>query len=423
MRILVTAIGSRGDVQPVLSLARALREAGHAPIVSAPPDFAGWAAELGLPFEPAGATIEAILKENADAMGSNPVTLGRAIREILVQHTPGMLQQILDCADGVDAIVSAHQFLARTAAEILGLPLVGVMYQPTLVRSAHHPPMIARWQHGPRLLNRALWWAAEAMSSRIFVEPINRERKRHGLAPVASFERHVFHGVPYMLACDPVVAPAPPDWNDVDITTTGPWFYEDAAPLPGDVIEFLEAGPPPVYVGFGSMVSGDPARATRAILEGVAGRRVLLSKGWAGLGDGVESGSVKVVHEPMPHAKLFPRVAAVIHHGGSGTTATALRAGVPQVIVPHLMDQYYYGHRLEKLGLAPAAIPVRKLTAARLDRAIEAAIGLPPSAREEAAERLRPGEGLKRAVAFVEDRVGRERGVSRYAVNASLSSA
>jgi vancomycin aglycone glucosyltransferase len=407
LRFLVAAMGSRGDVQPALSLALALRDAGHDVRVSAPPDFAQWAGELGLAFASSGASIEAILKQNADRMGGNPLTLGRAIREILLQHVPEMTERTLAAAQGVDAIVSANQFLSRTVAEVLRVPFMGVIYAPTLIRSASHPPMIARWQGAPGWINRLLWKVTDRMASRIFVEPINIERAKLGLAAVESFEGHIFGGVPYMLACDPVLAPAPPDWSHVDVTVTGPWYYDDPSPLDEDVSAFLDAGPPPVYVGFGSMVSEDAAAATRAIVAGASasGRRVLLSKGWAGLGSDVPAERVKVVKGPMPHAKLFPRVAVVVHHGGSGTTSAALRAGVPQVIVPHIMDQYYFAHRLKVLGIAPAAIPVRKLTSARLAAAIDAALALPPAPRLQAAERLRPADGLRRAVGLIEQRM------------------
>lgn len=408
MRILIAAMGSRGDVQPALALAVALGNAGHEVRVSAPPDFAAWAGQLGLEFASAGINMQETLQQYADRMGGNPLALARAIREILMQHVPEMMERTIAASKGVDVIVSANQFLARTAAEVFAVPFFGVIYTPTLIRSSSHPPLIARWQSAPGWINRLLWRVTDHVASRTFVEPINIERVKRGLARVQSFERHIFGGVPYMLACDAVLAPAPPDWSHLDVTTTGPWYYDDPSPLDENVSAFLAAGPPPVYVGFGSMVTEDAAAATRAIVAGAgaSGRRVLLSKGWAGLGDGAPSDRVMVVNGPLPHAKLFPRVAAVVHHGGSGTTSAALRAGVPQVIVPHFLDQYYFAHRLKALGIAPSAIPVRKLTPSRLAVAIDAALALPSAPRLEAAERLRPAGGLERAVALIKERVG-----------------
>src|SRR5688572_14717121 len=142
MRILVAAMGSRGDVQPALALAQALRQAGHDTVLSAPPDFAGWAAELGLPFVSTGASMEEILQRNAAAMSGNPVKLVGALREIVTQEMPKMMRGLLEAAHGAEVIVAANQFLARSVAELRGIPLIGVCYQPTLIPSAHHPPLI-----------------------------------------------------------------------------------------------------------------------------------------------------------------------------------------------------------------------------------------------------------------------------------------
>jgi vancomycin aglycone glucosyltransferase len=225
-----------------------------------------------------------------------------------------------------------------------------------------------------------------------------------GLAPIANVPKHFRDAIPYLLASDPVLAPAPPDWTQLHVVPTGPWFYDDPQPLDPETEAFIRAGDPPVYVGFGSMVSDDVERLTRAVLEGAgaSGRRLLLSKGWAGLGGGALPPSARVVHGPMPHAKLFPLVAAVVHHGGAGTTAAALRAGVPQVVVPHMADQYHHAYRLATLSLAPPGIPIRRLTAQNLAHAVEATLALPAAPRLAAAQRLREGDGRSRAIAFLE---------------------
>jgi vancomycin aglycone glucosyltransferase len=404
MRILLASIGSRGDVQPALALGVALKAAGHAVIVGAPPDFEAWAQGLGLEFASSGHSMQSLIEENKAAL-TNPLRIGKAIREVLLEHVPPMMARTRAAAEGVDMIVSANHFFARSIAEQRRIPFAAVMYAPTLMRSEYHPPMIGLWQGSPRWVNRIRWRLVNRLANPIFMEPINRERAKMGLPPATNYEEHVCAGVPYMLACDAVVGPAPPDWvGRFDVTVTGPWFYDDPAPLDPEVEAFLDAGPPPVYVGFGSMPSDDAAKATREIVAGASasGRRVLLSAGWAGLGEGEMPANVLAVTGAMPHAKLFPRVAAVVHHGGSGTTSAALRAGAPQVIVPHLLDQFYFAHRLEVLGIAPRAVPVRKLDAKRLAAAVDAAIALPPAPRLEARERLRPADGVQRAAQLVE---------------------
>jgi UDP:flavonoid glycosyltransferase YjiC (YdhE family) len=142
-------------------------------------------------------------------------------------------------------------------------------------------------------------------------------------------------------------------------------------PLPPKLEAFLEAGPPPVYLGFGSMTDPDPARTTRCLLQALerAGLRAVVSEGWAGLGGGALPEGVLAIG-PVSHAALFRRVAAVVHHGGAGTTTTAARAGAPQILVPHVLDQFWWARRVAELGLGPPGIPRRRMNAERLCEAL-----------------------------------------------------
>jgi UDP:flavonoid glycosyltransferase YjiC (YdhE family) len=147
------------------------------------------------------------------------------------------------------------------------------------------------------------------------------------------------------------------------------------APLPDKLRDFLAAGEPPVYVGFGSMTDPDPAASTRLVLDAIAraGVRAVISEGWAGLGGIALPADVMRVGV-VDHASLFQRVSAVIHHGGAGTTTMAARAGAPQILVPHVLDQFHWGRRVERLGLGPPALPRRRLTAADLAAAIHSVL-------------------------------------------------
>lgn len=405
MKATLAAMGSRGDVQPMLALALALQARGHDVVVSAAPDFSGWAAELGLPFASSGTGVQEWLHAHWPEMSSGPRGFLRGLRSIGTELFPQWFAATLRDARGADVLVSASQFASPSVAEKLGIPCVGVAYSPLLLRSRHHPPIFARSQGLPRWANAMLWSISDAVVwGGLLERRINIERRKIGLPAIASGPKHFFEEIPYLLASDPVVAPAAPDWTRFRVAQTGPWFYDDPQPLDPEVEAFLDAGPPPVYVGFGSMVSTDVNALTRAVLEGAgaSGRRVLLSKGWAGLGGGELPATVKVVHGPMPHAKLFPRLAAVVHHGGAGTTATALRAGVPQVIVPHMADQFHHAHRLAALDISAPGIPVKRLDANKLARAIDATLALDPAPRLAAAERLRAGDGVLRAAEFLE---------------------
>jgi vancomycin aglycone glucosyltransferase len=405
MRALITAVGSRGDVQPMLTLALEMRRRGHDVLVHAPSDFEAWAADLGLPFRSSGVNTQEILNQHREAIGGNPIRVIRALRDILFDEMPRAFDQTVEAARGMDVIVTAAQFAAHSVGEALRIPSITMMYAPTVLRSSYHAPLMGKMQGAPRWVNRLRWKLADGAVQWLLGGVLNKERARLGLAPLTNVSRHLFEERPALLACDPVVGPAPPDWNGYDVTVTGPLYYEDAAALDPRVEAFLDAGPPPVYVGFGSMTSPDASRLTHAILEGGRGRRLLLAKGWAGIGGANLPASVMVVDGPMPHAKLFPRVAAVVHHGGSGTTAAALLAGAPQVIVPHIVDQYYFAHRLESLGIAPAGIPIGKLTPERLARAIDATTALPAAPRTQAAARLKDGSGVRLAAQAIEKHV------------------
>lgn len=397
-------MGSRGDIQPALALACGLQAAGHHPIVSAPPDFGDWSRELNLPFVAAGDNAQQLIQSGAADAGGNPIRLIRGFNRIIREQVYLWFTNTLEAARDVEIIISSNQFIARSIAEAVRVPFLCSIYAPTVLRSNSYPPAIIPWQHTPKLLNGPLWWSLEKVLNRL-LPVLNRQRAALGLGSIKNMYKHMFDGAKIFLAADPIIAPLPRDSTRYDVTTTGPWFYEDRADLDPEIDRFINSGSPPIYVGFGSMPSKNPEALTRAVLDGATanGRRVLLSKGWAGLGGGDLPSNVFVAHQPMPHAKLFPRLAAVVHHGGSGTTATAARAGIPQVIVPHLMDQYYFADRMVQLKLAAPPLPIAKLTASGLAAAIECAIKLPPEPRRETARRLQNSNGVQTAVERISD--------------------
>jgi UDP:flavonoid glycosyltransferase YjiC (YdhE family) len=259
--------------------------------------------------------------------------------------------------------------------------------------------MVVPNQSLPRWVNRLAWRGFIAFQEWVLRDDINRERAALGLRPVSDSYHHLITERP-LLAADAPLAPAPDDLS-VPVDQVGYLLPEEETPLPPKLESFLRAGPRPVYLGFGSMMDPDPAGTTRLLLDAVerAGCRAILDSGWAGLGEGPLPDSVFVAGS-LPHAELFPRLAALVHHGGAGTTATAARSGVPQIAIPHLLDQYYWGHRLHLLGVAPPPLPRLKLSASGLAELIAASLDnehLGDRARE-LAESLRSGDPLERAV-------------------------
>jgi UDP:flavonoid glycosyltransferase YjiC (YdhE family) len=204
------------------------------------------------------------------------------------------------------------------------------------------------------------------------------------------------------------VVPVPPDWPD-DVHVTGYWFRDPdpAWTLPPALAAFLAAGPAPVYLGFGSMPDADPAGLVAALVGGArrAGHRMVLHSGWSRLrATGLLDDDVLVVDD-VPHSLLFPRMAAVVHHGGAGTTAAALRAGVAAVVIPLFADQFFWGRRVAALGAGAAPIARERLTDARLAAALAVAVGRRDGARR-LAEELAAEAGVAQAVALLEERVG-----------------
>jgi UDP:flavonoid glycosyltransferase YjiC (YdhE family) len=212
--------------------------------------------------------------------------------------------------------------------------------------------------------------------------------------------------MPILYGYSPSVLPPPADWG-TSIHVTGYWFLdpeEDWTPPPA-LVEFLQAGPPPVYVGFGSMSHRKPKETADLILKALAqaGQRAILLSGWSGM-QAIETPESVFAIDSVPHAWLFPRVAAVVHHGGAGTTAAGLRAGAPSVIVPFFGDQPFWGQRVAELGVGPTPISRKKLTVERLAQAIHQA-ATDPGMRQRASwlgANIRAEDGIARAVAVVE---------------------
>jgi sterol 3beta-glucosyltransferase len=220
------------------------------------------------------------------------------------------------------------------------------------------------------------------------------------------FNADCVRGVPILCGYSPAVIPPPPDWGDA-VHVTGYWFSdpaEDWTPSPA-LLDFLQAGAPPVYVGFGSMSTRKPEETAELVLAALerAQQRAIILSGWSGLHTADAPDSVFML-DAAPFSWLFPRVAAVVHHGGAGTTAAGLRAGVPSVVIPFFGDQPYWGQRIADLGVGPVPIARKKLTVERLAQAIGAAAG-DPAMRQRAAElgaRIRAEDGIARAVAVVQ---------------------
>jgi vancomycin aglycone glucosyltransferase len=402
MRIALAADGTRGDIHPMLALARGLVRRGHDVVMCAPPNFAEDVAACDLDFRPVGADVRAYLEERAGKLHAGSLTSlaegQRYVREVVGIQMRGLAEAI-GRADWV--LGAGSQFAASSAAEALGARYRLVAYCPSLLRSPDQTPFAVPRAGLPRLANRLAWWGVGAVVKLGLGRAIDSARVSLGLAPAHDHYR-LLAGERPALAAEPILAPLARDLER-DVVTIGCLHPFEPQLLPEKLLDFLEAGEPPVYVGFGSMPDPDPAAATRTVLDAVerAGVRAVISQGWAGLGrTPLPEGVMEI--GPVCHASLFSRVAAVVHHGGAGTTTTAARAGAPQILVPHLFDQFHWARRIERLGLGPPPLPRRRLRAESLAEALgclrdnetlaERAAGIGARLRADLAARCDPAE-------------------------------
>ncbi len=357
--MLLSTIGSRGDVQPLVALASQLTALGQEVRLCVPPDFQDWIAGLGLPVTPVGPELRKMTAASPPA-GSAAPSLERR-RQLAEATVATQFETIAAAAEGCDFIVAATalQIAARSVAEKMGIPYVFVAYCPIVLPSPHHappplPPIPGQTPAPATADNRELWDRDAERFNDLFGSALNSHRASIGLAPISDARSYVFTDRPW-LAADPALAPWP-DPTDRSVFQTGAWILPDGRPLSREVEMFLEAGEPPVYFGFGSMRA--PQDLSRVMVESARalGHRAIVSSGWAGLSL-ADSARDWLVIEEINQQTLFKRVAAVVHHGGAGTTTTAALAGAPQVVIPQLYDQHYWAQRIQRLGIGAAHAP------------------------------------------------------------------
>jgi vancomycin aglycone glucosyltransferase len=348
MRVLLSTIGSRGDVQPLVALAVQLRALGQDVHLCVPPDFREWIEGLGFTVTPIGPELRALTASPAAA--AKPLTPDQ-LRQLGEQSVVTQFATIGEAARGCDVVVGATalQIAAPSIAEHLGVPYVFAAFCPAVLPSAHHPPIVMHIRGDvdppPDADNRALWAKDAQRWNATWAAILNSCRGRLGLAPVENVLGYVLTAHPW-LAADPTLGPR----SDDDVFQTGAWLVDDDRPLGDEIVRFLDAGDPPLYFGFGS-IRGTPD-LSRAMIDSARelGRRAILSRGWAELALPDDATDCLAIGEVNQRA-LFPRVAAVVHHGGAGTTTVAARAGAPQVVVPQMYDQFYWARRVGELGI------------------------------------------------------------------------
>jgi sterol 3beta-glucosyltransferase len=386
MHITILTLGSRGDVVPYLALGQGLHGAGHEVRVISFQDVEPMARARGLDFAPIGGGMRLLLSGGSGLRmaeaGSSVVRLSLALLGMFRHLAQGFADDLSSPRlRETDLIVNQlpGALFGYDMAEAAGLPQVMAAVMP--LTPTRHEPMLAFPQWPARFpgYNLITHWVAYQIAWGMFRSTISKWRSE-----VLSLSKPPFWGlwrrlqdesIPVINGYSPHLAPPAPDWGP-HIHTTGAWFVDESDWTPPvDLVRFIQAGSPPVFVGFGSMPSRHPGHATEIVLKalGVTGLRAVVQAGWGGLeADQLPSHVYPV--DVVPYDWLFRQVAAVVHHGGSGTTHAGLRAGRPSVLVPFVFDQFYWGRRVEALGAGPRPIPRRNLTARNLAAALDQAV-------------------------------------------------
>ncbi|MBD9470825.1 glycosyltransferase [Pseudoxanthomonas sp. PXM01] len=394
MKLLIITYGTEGDTRPLAALGHALMQAGHEVELLGDASTLGIAQALGVPARALAGDIRATIAADG-AMRD----ITRNLSRLTIAHSRDWLHQAIEAGRGCDAIIVSGlaAFVGLSAAEALRVPAIGAMLIPISPTSTFASPFLPFTP--PRLFNHTSHTLFGRLSWQVFRKATNEARAQTGLPPrLALWTDH-----PMLYGVSPALVPRPDDWPD-NAHVCGQWIPPLASAfMPSvDLRAFLDEGDPPVYVGFGSMAGFDNARLVDAVVGALGSRRTLFNAGWSGIDTTRLPANFHAIGH-VPHDWLLPRCALAIHHGGSGTTHSTCRAGIPSVIVPFAGDQFFWNARLRDAGVMAHTLKGASITAGKLREAVVFAGS--DSARRRAADlgsRMRSEDGCAAAVAYVE---------------------
>lgn len=402
MHITILALGSRGDVQPYAALGNGLRSAGHEVRFITFESFASLVAENKLDFHPIQGNAQTLVASG----GADMFGLVRSFGSLAEGYARNLSDPRLGETDLIINQLPAGLY-GYDLAEKYGVPMVMASVIP-LARTNYFPLM-----GFPKLpiagYNKATYYLGEQMAWQMFRSVINRWRKGTlNLPPLplkGYFDKVGTRPIPIVNGFSQHVVSRPNDWNEY-VHITGYWFPENERwQPPSDLSSFIEAGKPPVFIGFGSMPIKDPQQTTTTILQALkqSGQRGILHMGWGGIGNQPLPDHVFKI-DYVPYDWLFPQMAMIIHHGGSGTTAFGLRSGIPSCTVPFVFDQFYWGERVAQLGVGYKPIPYKQLNVGNLTEAIRFGVGDLQVKQKafELGQKIRAEKGIKNAVNIFE---------------------
>lgn len=415
MRVTLVSLGSRGDVEPFIALAVGLQNTGrHQVTIAAPNNFEPQVKDYKLNFFRLGIDTQKLLgtegidpKQNILLWLSKVLGSMKPLTERIAENT------CLACQDAELIIYSMMGIAAYHVAEKLGIPCMMAVPIPGFAPTRAYPnpngifPALPMGGGYNRLTHTVSLFLFQLFTGPI----INHWRKNKLKLPAIPFGKYPYfqmngHLQRIIGSYSPIISLKPDDWGE-NIQLTGYWFLDPPPDWQPHIklVNFLEAGAPPVYIGFGSMANRTPRKMSQLVIEALAktGQRGILAAGWGGLDD-IPLPDTIFALDSVPHAWLFPRMSAVVHHGGAGTTAAGLRAGIPSILIPHMGDQHFWAKRVEELGVGPHSLPMRRLTSERLADCINKAVN-DQNIRLNAAtlgEKIRQEDGIAQAIKFIE---------------------
>jgi sterol 3beta-glucosyltransferase len=376
MRIAVLAFDTLGGIQPYIALSHGLTDAGHDVTMVTPASFAVLVTSHGVKHVATTGDTEAGTRQAAGVAEMSSRNRNRFMREQMRSSLGPTTNDVLAVARNADVLLGGvgGSITGRPVAELLEIPWVDAHLQPLGPPTDAFPgtlvSQLPAWSGG--LGRRVSHQLTNAALQTMFGAPQRQVRAYLNLPRKPRPRRQ---DMPAIYGFSPLVVPQPSEWGPTR-KVTGYWTLP-AQPgwlPPQDLVDFITAGPPPVCIGFGSMASRDPEALTELVIDAVraAGVRAVLLSGWGGLAN--QAGDDILVAEQAPHDWLYPQMAAVVHHGGAGTTGAALQAGIPAVVVPFAVDQPFWGSRVAALGVGPTPIPRKRLTAHKLAHALRATV-------------------------------------------------
>lgn len=384
MRITMVIIGTWGDVQSHIALGLGFQAAGHTVRVATHRNFADLVISSGLAFAPVADAREAVEAAGGHQAIGDKRYSPRFLRHLTRLLAPCLEQAVVDCWDAceeADVIIASGLGImpGYHVAEKRRLPLVRAVSYPLSPSRAYPAYFVPASLHTGAALNLCSHYFRDQVMWLLLRASQNQGRRDllnlHPLPLRDPFGRLERNGGLLLYGYSPLLFPRPADWGPT-IHVTGYWFLDRPSNWQpaAELVDFLESGPPPVYVGFGSMGNRSPQGVTDLVIKALAqtGQRGVLLSGMRGLAGQAGSDDIYFVDD-VPHDWLFPRMAAVVHHGGSGTTHAGLRAGMPSVLVPYIPDQYFWAQRVTALGVGPPPLPRRTLSSETLAEAIRVA--------------------------------------------------